>query len=330
LHTAFLKFHNAVMDVIPGPVEPPSGGYASCVYSRPGGGDTLYHRALKQVRFHYQWIVLHEFLPNVIDATVLQDVLDNGRRFYTFEDNKPYMPVEFSVAAYRFGHSMIRETYDWNRAFNNAGPPALAPATMRLLFAFTGKGGFRPPNTHLNLPSNWIADWRRIFEFDRPDLVNPTRKLDTTTSPQMHDLPRPSVAAEPPVSLPARNLLRGGRVGLPTGQAVAEAMQVTALTAAQLTDSAHADIVREFGFETSTPLWYYVLKEAEVSGGNRLGAVGSRILAEVFVGLLEGSPHSFLSQEPTWTPTLGPTPGSFTVADMIAFPGTNNINPLGE
>jgi hypothetical protein len=331
LHLAFLKFHNAVIDTIDGPTDPPAGGYESCSYSRPNGGDTLFHRAVKEVRFHYQWIVLHEFLPSIVDKMVLQDVLDNGRKFYTFEDGKPYMPVEFSVAAYRFGHSMIRESYDWNRAFNGGGPPVIADGTLRFLFAFTGKGGFLPPNTHVNLPSNWIADWRRIFDFGTDDLLlNKTRKLDTTTSPQLHDLPRPSIAAEPPVSLPARNLLRGGRVGLPTGQAVAGAMGVTALTEAQLTDNAHADIVREFGFETRTPLWYYILKEAENSGGNRLGAVGSRILSEVFVGLLEGSPHSYLSQDPGWTPTLGPTPGSFTVADMIRFTGTDNINPLGE
>jgi hypothetical protein len=327
LHLAFLKFHNAVMDSIPGPQQPPAGGYESCSYSRPDGGDTLFHRALKQVRYHYQWIVLREFLPSIVDATVLQEVLADGPKSFTFADGKPFMPVEFAVGAYRFGHSQVRERYDYNRVFNGGGPPALADGTLGLLFAFTGKSGFLPPNTHDTLPSNWVADWRRFFDFGRADLVNKTRKLDTRISLQLHELPSPSVAAEPPEALPVRNLFRGARVGLPTGQAVAGSIGAPVLDEAALTAGRQGDVLRQFGFERETPLWYYVLKEAEHGGGERLGPVGSRIVCEVFVGLLRGSPHSFLSEDPGWTPTLGPTPGNFSVADMIRL--TGDINPLG-
>ena len=325
-HLAFLKFHNAVMDSIPGPEQPPKGGYAACCYSHPDGGDTLFHEAMKQVRYHYQWIVLHEFLESIVDATVLQDVLVNGRKFYKFEDGedgKPFMPVEFSVAAYRFGHSMIRERYDWNRAFNDGGPPALTDGSLRLLFVFTGGGGFAGED--VTLPSNWAIDWRRFFDFGRADLVNLTRMMDTRISPMLHTLPSPSVAEIPPISLPQRNLRRGSRIGLPTGQAVATAMGVVSLTAAQLADGPQGPIVQQFGFDQDTPLWYYVLKEAELAEGDRLGEVGSRILAEVFVGLLQGSPHSYLSEDPNWTPTLGPTPGSFTMSDLIRMGGEVNV-----
>ena len=327
-HLAFLKFHNAVIDTIPGPSAPPAGGYDACFYARPDGGDTLFHRAQKLVRFHYQWIVLHEFLPSVIDPAVLQDVLANGRTFFELPDGEPFMPIEFSVAAYRFGHSMIRDRYDWNRTFNDDGPPALADATLQLLFGFTGGGGFPAPGPpHVALPSNWVIDWRRFFDFGRAELVNRTRRLDTAISPKLHDLPSPSVAATPPVSLPARNLLRGSRVGLPTGQAVAEAMGVAPIDPTVLADGPQGLILQQFRMLQNTPLWYYVLKEAEVGGGNRLGAVGSRILAEVFVGLLEGSPHSFLSEDRGWTPTLGATPGSFTMSDLVRMGG--DVNALG-
>jgi hypothetical protein len=222
---------------------------------------------------------------------------------------------------------MVRERYDYNRAFNDDGPPALADATLGLLFAFTGSGGFLPPNTHDTLPSNWVIDWRRFFDFGRAELVNRARRLDTRITLQLHALPSPGVAGEPPTSLPARNLVRGARVGLPTGQAVAHALGLPALDEAALTTGPQGEVLRQFGFERETPLWYYVLKEAEHGGRNRLGPVGSRIVAEVFVGLLEGSPHSFLSEDRSWTPTLGSEPGSFTMADLIRL--TGDVNPLG-
>jgi len=326
-HLAFLKFHNAVMAVTPGPQQPPKGGYETCCYSRPDGGDTLFHRAQKLVRYHYQWIVLHEYLESIVSAGAVADVLANGRQFYEFPEGEPFMPVEFSVAAYRFGHSMIRERYDWNRTFNNDGPPALTDGSLLLLFLFTGGGGFAPPGAHVALPSNWIIDWRRFFDFGRADLVNATRKMDTHISPMLHTLPSPSVVDAPPISLPERNLKRGSRVGLPTGQDVADAMGVTPLTQAEMTSGPQGEVVKEHGFDQKTPLWYYVLKESEINGGERLGEVGSRILAEVFVGLMEGSPHSYLSEDPDWTPTLGATPGTFTMSDLIRMGG--EINALG-
>jgi hypothetical protein len=328
VHLAFLKFHNAVMDRTAGPSEAPEDGYGSCTYSRPDGGDTLFHRALREVRYHYQWLVLHEFLEGIVDPAILADVLAAGAPALTSAGDGPFMPIEFSVGAYRFGHSQVRERYDYTRAFNAAGPPALSDGTLQLLFAFTGKGGFLPPGAHTALPSNWVIDHRRFFDgFERPDLLNKTRRIDTRLSLKLHDLPAPSVAGDVPVSLPARNLLRGRALGLPTGQAVAEALEVDALSAADVASGPQGDVVRQFGFDAETPLWYYVLKEAEHHGGERLGPVGSRIVAETFVGLLDGSPHSYRSEAPDWTPTLGAVPGTFTMADLLRLGG--DVNPLG-
>ena len=131
-HLAFLKFHNRVMDTLP------QGAGNSGDEDRPFG------RARRTVRWHYQWLVLNDFLPRVLDRAVLNDIRNNGRRFYDFDaapfGGRPFMPLEFSVAAYRLGHSMVRETYDYNRTFNGLGPPALSDATLGLLFAFTGSG----------------------------------------------------------------------------------------------------------------------------------------------------------------------------------------------
>ena len=75
------------------------------------------------------------------------------------------------------------------------------------------------------------------------------------------------------------------------------------------------------GFENSTPLWYYILKEAEViTEGHRLGPVGSEIVGEVFLGLLQADPASYLSVQPTWKPTLpSQTPGDFRMTDFLRF-----------
>jgi hypothetical protein len=222
---------------------------------------------------------------------------------------------------------MIREVYNYNRVFadKTVEPTAIVPATLALLFTFTGNGGFLPP--HTTVPSNWIMDWRRFFEVGDPKLLNFTRKLDTKLIPQLHELP--NMPEGEPKSLAVRNLLRGSRVGLPTGQEVAEIIGVTPLKADEIASGDDGEIVREHGFDRTTPLWYYILKEAALQAdGLRLGDVGSRIVGEVFVGLLEGDKNSFLSKDPNWKPTLpSAVPGTFTMMDLLRF--VNDINPIG-
>lgn len=166
----------------------------------------------------------------------MDDIRKNGRKFYKFKgkpfNGTPFMPVEFSVAAYRLGHNMIRDIYDFNRVFSrDCG--AINGGTLRgplnLLFVFTGNGHLGSLPT---LPGRWIIDWRRFFEVDGSGLLNFARKLDTRL------VTRPSRLTDVPASqspdlkmLPVRNLLRGSRVGLLTGQAVAKKINAKPLTA---------------------------------------------------------------------------------------------------
>jgi hypothetical protein len=320
-HLAFLKFHNKVVD-----------GLAA------SGADpaTLFQAARKIVVQHYQSIVLHDFVPRLVDPAVLTDIREHGRRFY-FPNGAPTgarlcMPVEFSVAAYRLGHSLIRSSYQWNKVFNSTGVAGFTP-DLTLFFEFSkvsGNLGGEP-----TLPSDWIVDWRRMYDFaetggaSHPQL-NLAREIDTRLANGLQNLPEFATAEQEHLKfLAARNLLRGRLVGLPTGQDVAGAIGVAPLTAAEVASGPHAALIQAQGFDTTTPLWFYILKEAEVKhGGQRLGDVGSRLVAETFHGLVEGSDHSILG-EPDWKPTLPAQHADrFTMNDLLLF--VDDVNPIGD
>jgi hypothetical protein len=318
-HLAMLKFHNKVCDRLA----------ASGV---PTG--EIFTQARETVTWHYQWMVLHDFLERITEKGIVARILDQGRRFYRFKKT-PYMPVEFSAAAYRFGHSMVREVYSHNRKFTPGGG---IPATLDLLFKFTGLSGgiigdlapdpVQPPLPIPVLSSNWIIDWRRYHEVlaaNPPNVrLNPSRKLDPFLIPQLHDLPGGGG------SLPFRNLKRGVMLGLPSGQDVARAMKIkNPLTPAEISTGTDGAVARKHGLHEHTPLWYYILKEAEQrGGGEKLGPVGATIVAEVFVGLVHGDQRSFLwLKGKNWKPTLpSETPGDFTMADLLRFVG--DISPI--
>lgn len=323
-HLAMLKFHNVVVDRLE------KQGVAL---------GERFERAREQVRWHYQWLVLNDFVARLVEPGVLNDVRTNGRLFYRFK-TRPYMPVEFSVAAYRLGHSMVREVYDYNSVFRAGG---LTAATLELLFSFTGLSGqlvgdTAPRGSPLpqpTLPSNWVIDWRRFFDFGVPPgslpgaLPNHSRKLDPFIVASLHTLPGIPPGRE--ANLAFRNLRRGVMVGLPSGQSIAAFMKkkkpsITALTPAQISTGPDGQVAKALGFDQQTPLWYYILKEAQVLGnGERLGPVGSRIVAEVFVGLVQGDKQSFMNQ-PGWKPGLpSAAKGDFTMTDLLRF--TADISP---
>jgi len=321
LHLAFLKFHNAVVDHL----EP-----------EPAKQLARFDEARRIVTWTYQWLVVNDFLGRLLQKNAVQDVLDRGRQHFRFE-KEPFIPVEFSVAAYRFGHSMIRNGYNHNRVFNFQ-PGALAPATLELLFRFTGPA--RPDGSpSAPVPSNWVIDWRRFFKFPKElgeVSGNSSRLLDPFLAPVLANLRiQGKVSDKGPDSLVARNLRRGARVGLPSGQRVARAMRIAPLPREKLESGPDGEALKKANLSTQTPLWFYVMKEAQVlAEGRRLGPVGSKILAEVFVGLLQGDPNSYLSQDPDWTPptNMFPPNGIRTMADLITFTDKNSplINPIGD
>jgi hypothetical protein len=238
------------------------------------------------------------------------------------------MPVEFSFAAYRFGHSMARAAYNFNLNFNRSGQPGTLPATFELLFTFTaltGELGFGQGTD--TLPDNWIAEWENLVDVGTP--FDKARRIDTRLAPALFAL-RNEVGTQLAglqSHLALRNLLRGYLLRLPTGQAVAQALGITPLTPAQIQAAAATPnqvmTLQNGGFLSRTPLWYYVLAEAAHGGGKRLGPVGSTIVAEVLIGLVRRSPDSILKGKKSWSPSLpSSSPGEFTLADLLRLAGS--------
>jgi hypothetical protein len=316
--------------------------------------------ALQQiVRWHYQWVIIHDFLPKIITCSVLDSLKTNGKydqkklEFFHWK-NEPFMPVEFSVAAYRVGHSMIRPGYRLNDD----------DATLLPIFPY-------PPENLLDgltgfqaMAKNRGIDWGRFIDLDGdiraygddPDKVKPPTadmkhrlqfayRIDTSVVTPLRLLPN-SVASDPPPSLPQRNLLRGFELGLPTGQNVAKAMQVTPLTDDQILIGKAVDNPGEgdqlgtiasldelAAFKGKCPLWTYILAEAANNKANlsmpvtpamkittpQLGPVGGRIVAEVFLGMLFGDNDSFLSSAPDWIPFIRNKKDKFALRDIVAY-----------
>ncbi len=303
LHLAFLKFHNAIVDHLL------AGGPKS-----PGA---IFTEAQRLVRWHYQWIILNEFLPATVGQGLVDDVLNRGRRFYDWRGAVPFIPVEFSVAAYRFGHSQVRPGYIANFSGDNGQP------FLKHIFDINaGHDGPDPDDLSGGKRARRrFVDWQTFFRVGPtpPDHENlgaspkPNKRIDTRLSSPLFELP--IGPPNDPQTLAQRNLLRHLTFGLPSGQRVAKEMKVEPLGPQDLAD------LRPLGFDRETPLWFYVLKEAElVAGGRTLGPVGGRIVAEVFVGLLQADPNSYLRQDPTWKPTLGQDQ-DFEVADLLKFAG---------
>lgn len=300
LQLTMLKFHNAMVDKVRDEKD--------LVH----GSESVFEAAQRLVRWHYQWVVVHDFLRRTVGQEMLDSVLDESRtlprldlRHYAPKSTSPYMPVEFAVAAYRFGHSQIRGRYSLNTLVQNL-PTFLStsvsdPATLLQHF-----GGFR------ELPPFWTIEWSRFFETGGAgDQLQLTRLIDTKLANPLAALP-PEIGGDRP-SLIDRNLTRGARLALPSGQDVAAAMGVPVLTDAEL----------ELPGGGPAPLWYYILREARVrSEGVHLGPVGGRIVAEVFLGILSRDPSSYFRKEPTWRPILPTATGTtFSMPDIILASG---------
>ena len=327
LHLAMIRFHNRVVDTLPASV-PPGQRFA---------------KARQKVVKHYQWMLKTDYLPRICAPGVVNNVFNQGRKAFEVgvpAMDVPTMPIEFSVAAFRLGHAMIRATYNWNRIFDLGG------GSLELLFEFAGLNGTFMNNPRLT--SNWIADFRRLFDFsenNKPDLVVPAGKfnramrIDTTLVDPLSTLPGfPAADA----NLAVRNLRRARMVKLATGQQMVNFLQnkgvsVTKLTNAQIRDgNGGVDLgmltqAQRTALIQKTPLWFYILREAEFNGG-KLKGVGARIVAETFHRAMEGSTHSIVRDD-NFKPSLGPNNQTFRMVDLLffAFQGQKALlNPLGD
>ncbi|GAA2475364.1 peroxidase family protein [Winogradskya humida] len=322
LHVAFLRFHNATVDWVRAN-EP----------QRTGLSD-VFLRARDLTRWTYQWLTIHDFLRTVTGPETVDFVLGNdGDDLLGLTGAaKPYMPLEFSVAAYRFGHSMVRGVYDWNRNFGRPGNNLLPNAPFRFMFIFTGTGDLGGNDT---LPTNWAAEWNRFVDKDSLFADRFARRIDTHLALPLSDMVNQTAGQNdgPDVltllkQLARRNLLRGYRLALPTGQAVAEELGITPLTPDEVVGriadpdkgpTALQKVIKDNGFDARTPLWFYVLRESEVKAqGNTLGAVGSRIVAETIIGQVRFDRTSYLNQT-SWSPV-----------DGVRFPDGSPVNSIAD
>ena len=319
LQASMLRFHNRMVDYL----------------AQKDAASPSFDEAQRMVRWHYQWVVLHDFLPTIVGWDTVNAVLPSFAHHTSILRDPPqlkffkpqkegFIPIEFSAAAYRFGHSMVRPIYRLNATadrlpiFSTSGP------------SLAGFGAF---------PSNLGIDWRLFFDFgNRPPKLGPTRiqpayKPDTSLVNPLGSLPH-SVASDPPPSLAQRNLIRGWRMGLPSGQAVAAQMGFDPIPdgklivgKADVEDAGDNKKLTDISplFSENAPLWYYVLAEAQQQfDGNdatpiHLGPVGGRIVAEVIVGLMAADTHSYLRQNPNFQPfeDFRSSSGNFAIADLL-------------
>jgi hypothetical protein len=292
LQGVFLRFHNFIADEL-----------------LNQDSTTQFEEIQRTVRWHYQWIVLHDFLPRIVGLEMVQSVLPhlkNGTSIYQDKPqlhffswkNLPFIPVEFSVAAYRFGHSMVRPIYRLNTELGSGASQDeidRGVAGRQFIFAAVqdqGLNGFR------KFPDTWAIDWNLFFETRGklddpknrgPERVQPAYKIDSSLVNPLAFLPEFSAAGQGGLqpdsdghptpqpgaisNLAHRNLLRGLSMGLPSGQTVARHMGLEPIPDAELkVGKANADGIKgnpsitDFGkksFKKNAPLWFYILAEAQ-------------------------------------------------------------------
>lgn len=273
LQLAMIRFHNDICDKI---------------HAATGAeGHDLYVEARREVTWHYQWGVVNDFLVAMCGDAVVWDILSCGRKYYC--PVEPFIPVEFSVAAYRFGHSMAPmkiQIQSGAKAFE--------------LFGTELGNGFSPVASQ-----DAIVDWRELMFFPDKAGVQLAEKMDTKLATDLLDLPFITSGES---SLATRNLLRGNSFLLPGGDKVAELMGRHPKEIQAVRDK--VEKMSKGRIREGIPLWLYILAEAAEVGrenhegkfekGEGLGPVGARIVAEVLIGLLEEDPRSYLGANRNW------------------------------
>ncbi|MEN4478743.1 heme peroxidase family protein [Mycolicibacterium cosmeticum] len=297
LQLAFLHAHNTLVD-----------------RAQAHGITDAFTAARTTLRWLYQWVVWHDFVARIVDpdvhATALKSTIEHGRTVWKrgLTDvydwhSQPYMPVEFSAAAYRFGHSMVRSKYKTN-FHRGASDADFVPIFDNSAGAGTDNlRGFRPVGLDNTIEWDWFL--QMTSSVAGAGFPQRAHRIDTKLTNALAFLFEGPVAA-PNNVLASRNLLRGIRLELPSGRDVATKLGLTPIA---------------LDADEPGSLWYYILKEAETSAaGEHLGPVGSIIVAAVFAGLLDGDPMSWINVHPAWTPDTDP----------LLKPGIDNIDSVDD
>jgi hypothetical protein len=317
LHLAFLKLHNRFVDDID----------QRRIDGRQIPGDTTFDKARRLCQWHYQWVVVNDYLPRIIDPATLEDIVGidgkaqcrpNVTVYGSTGITPPTIPVEFSVAAFRFGHTMIRSHYH----INDGGPLPL--------FGYSS-GDSRHLGGRRRLEAALVVDWSRFFEdlpvpaalaADGKLARNFARKIDPNLTKVLRTLPDDTLDQGPVFddkSLSLRFLQRFVELGLTSGQALSDAMAGKVKTIEPLGTAQLG--LQDLHWDGEVPLWFYILREAEVTqDGEHLGPVGGRIVAEVILGLLACDDESYLNAAPWFKPENpnGLVNGkTFTMADLL-------------
>lgn len=295
LHLQFLKLHNYFVDAI-SKDEPQL------------GVEALFDAARTQVVLHYHEVILNDFLYEILHPDVWTAIIYQGKSILwnPQRGEEPDLPIEFSGAAGRFGHAMVRNEYNLNRTKS---------VKLRELFLMTGEGGFG--STHKKLPASHVIDWLLFFRFsaevqrDPRQFLNKARRISPSVDVRLINTGR--LSRRDIVNLATRNLMRSNQMGMGTGQEIVRhltehfpeqlkvcGIKIQPLTPDQLnlnrngrpqnilTD--HCPTLLE-----RTPLWYYLLAEACIDTDDttptdgkfgKLGPLGSLIVAESIKGLL--------------------------------------------
>jgi Animal haem peroxidase len=279
LHVAMIRVHNRLVE------HARERGVASA---------DAFGVARRETVWHYQWVIVNDYLPRLVGAELVESILDEGPRFYR-PDGEPRIPLEFADAAFRYGHSQVRDSFELN-------PRSTA---LRL---FPDLVGFRPISAEL------AVEWSMLFDVEGVRPAQRAKLIDGRLARSLIELPAAitgDVEVDAYHSLAGRDLARGSAYGLPSGEAVAEAMGEAPLTDDPLG-------LRAAGWSGETPLWLYFLAESASRGrGEQLGPSGGRIVAEVLIGILEADRGSYRANEPSWTPTLPAAGERFGLTDLL-------------
>ncbi len=280
MQVAFIRLHNRLVDRLREDGVPEA---------------DVFEEARRAATWHYQWVILREFLPSLIGPEVVDRLLEFGADLY-HPGEDPYIPFEFADAAYRYGHSQIRQRYQVNERL---GPVPVFPDLI----------GF------CEVPEERRVDWSLLFDVPERPPAQRAKRIDGRLPESLIALPQAISGVEETdayASLANRDLQRGQAIGLPSGEAVARALGVEPLPPDQIG-------LAESGWREETPLWIYVLREADaLHDGDRLGPVGGRIVGEVLVGIVDADPESFRAVDRSWRPTLpSHDPDRFGIADVL-------------